>query len=130
MEHGENRQENDIGNLKISEDVISTIAGVATSEIKGVSGLSSHPSLNDKKRKVLIGKKSLNKSIRLEMKDGEATIDIFVNLYMGARIPETASEIQARVKDAVQNMTGISVSKVNVHIAGVVISQGEAGELA
>lgn len=61
------------------------------------------------------------------MKDGEAEIDIYVNIYLGAKITEVAPIIQSKVKDAVQNMTGITVSKVNVHISGVVIRQ-EADE--
>lgn len=70
-----------------------------------------------------MNKRGLGKAIRLDMKDGEAVIDIYVNIYMGAKIGEAASAIQQKVKDAVQNMTGITVSKVNVHISGVVIRQ-------
>jgi uncharacterized alkaline shock family protein YloU len=117
----------DAGSLKISEDVLATIAGMATSEIKGVAGLSLRPSSDLKG--FVFNKKGPGKAIRLEMKDGEATIDIFVNLYIGFKIPDVASEIQARVKEEMQNMTGITVSKVNVHITGVVIDQS-AGKRA
>lgn len=120
---------NNVGSLKISEDVIATIAGIATGEIKGVAGLSPRPGSSEGRVLGLLGKKSLNKSIHLEMRDGEAVIDVYVNLYLGAKIPDTAAEIQARVKDAVQTMTGIAVSKVNVHISGVIIQQDEAGEM-
>lgn len=120
---------NNIGSLKISEDVIATIAGVATSEIKGVAGLSPRPGSGSSGILGLIGKKAMNKSIHLEMRDSEAVIDIYVNLYLGTKIPDTAAEIQSRVKDAVQTMTGIAVSKINVHISGVVIQQDETGEI-
>lgn len=111
------------GSLKISEEVISTIAGMAASEINGVAGLSLRP--NPDLKGIFHSRhtqKNVSKAIRLEVKEGDATIDVFVNLYMGTKIPEVASEIQSRVKDAVQNMTGITVSKVNVHVAGVVFT--------
>lgn len=108
------------GNLKISEDVIAAIAGTATSEIKGVAGLSPRP-VTDVRG--LIPKKGIGKSIKLAIKDGEAVIDVFVDIKIGAKIPETAEQVQTKVKDAVQNMTGITVNKVNVHVSGLVLPQ-------
>lgn len=116
------RNYTETGSLKISEDVLATIAGMATSEIKGVAGLSSRP--NSDIKGFMSTKKGPGKAIRIEMKDGEAILDIYVNFYFGYKIPDVASEIQLRVKEAVQNMTGVTVSKVNVHITGVVIDQG------
>ncbi len=112
------------GSLKISEEVISTIAGMTAGEIKGVAGLSLRP--NSDFKSILKSNKNMNKAIRLEFKDGDAFIDVYVNLFMGYKIPDVASEIQVKVKDAVQNMTGLTVSKINVHVAGVVIDK-EAG---
>jgi len=109
------------GSLKISEEVISTIASMATAEIKGVAGLSPRP--NSDIRGILRSKKDVKKSIALETKDGEAVVDIYVNIYHGVRIPDVANEIQIRVKDALQNMTGITVSKVNVHITGLSLNK-------
>lgn len=110
----------DTGSLKISEDVLATIAGNATREIKGVAGLSLRPTSDSFS---LFHKKNTEKAIKLEIKDGEAAIDIFVSLYSGVKIPDTSELIQARVKETVQNMTGITVSKVNVHISGLVIAE-------
>jgi uncharacterized alkaline shock family protein YloU len=118
----------DVGNLKISEEVISTIAGAATEEIKGVSGLALRQPVTERRLLGAVSKKAPGKSIHLEMREGEAVLDIYVNLYLGAKIPDTASQIQTRVKDAVQNMTGITVSKVNVHITGIVIAHEEDSE--
>lgn len=98
----------DSGSLKISEEVLAAIAGNAAKEIKGVAGLSLRPipeSLG------FFHKKAADKAIKLEIKDGEAVIDIFVSLYNGVKIPDTAEQVQARVKETVQNMTGITVSK-------------------
>lgn len=113
------------GSLKISEEVISTIAGMTTRDIKGVAGLSLRPSITETKLHGLFSRNVIGRAVRLEMHEGEAVVDIFVNLYFGAKIPDVAAEIQQKVKDAVQSMTGIMVSKVNVHVAGVVISQQE-----
>jgi uncharacterized alkaline shock family protein YloU len=109
------------GSLKISEEVISTIASIATTEIKGVAGLSPRP--NSDIRGILRSKKGVKKGIGLETKDGEAIVDIYVSIYHGVRIPDVAGEIQVKVKDALQNMTGITVSKVNVHITGLSLNK-------
>lgn len=114
------------GSLKISEDVIATIASTAAADVKGVAGLSLHP-ISDMKG--FARHKQGHKAIRMEMHDGEAVLDLFVNLYIGSRIPDVAAELQSRVKDAVQNMTGITVSKVHVHVAGVVLA-GEGPDTA
>jgi uncharacterized alkaline shock family protein YloU len=107
------------GSLKISEEVLSTIAGLAASEVNGVSGLTSCP--NPDFKGFLRSKRGVAKAIRIDIKDGEATLDVYVSLYLGKRIPDVANEIQTRVKDAIQTMTGITVLKVNVHVAGVTI---------
>lgn len=110
----------DTGSLKISEDVLAAIAGNAAKEIKGVAGLSLRPMPDNLG---LFRKKSTEKAVKLEIKDGEAVIDIYVTLYNGVKIPDTSEQIQTRVKETVQNMTGITVSKVNVHISGLVIAE-------
>jgi uncharacterized alkaline shock family protein YloU len=122
MENSDYKQN---GNLKISEEVISTIAGLTTSEIKGVAGMLLRPVSSEIKFGFFNNKKSIGKAIHVEVRDGEVIINIFVNLYIGAKIPETATQIQLRVKEAVQNMTGLAVSKVNVHVSGIIIDQTE-----
>jgi uncharacterized alkaline shock family protein YloU len=122
MENSNYRQN---GNVKISEEVISTIAGLTTSEIKGVAGMLLRPVSSDFKFGFFGNKRSIGKAIHVEVCDGEVIINIFVNLYIGTKIPEIASEIQQRVKEAVQNMTGLTVARVNVHVSGIIIDQSE-----
>lgn len=110
----------DTGSLKISEDVLATVASNAAKEIKGVAGLSLRPNPD---KFGIFHKKSIGKAIKLDIKDGDATIDIYVNIFSGVKIPDMAEQVQARVKEAIQNMTGITVSKVNVHISGLVIAE-------
>ena len=65
-------------------------------------------------------KKQSAKPITIDLNDDIAAIDIHVNIKAGVNIPQTAEKIQSAVKEAVQNMTGIAVSRVNINIAGIV----------
>lgn len=110
-----------VGNLKISQEVLATIAHIATKEIDGVAGMAYAPAaLNLKK---LITKSQTDKSIDIDMNDDVAMIDVYVNLKYGAKIPTVSEKIQKSVKNAIQNMTGIVVSRVNVHVNGIVFEE-------
>lgn len=106
------------GSLKISQEVLATIANFAASEIDGVVSLANTytPIKN-------FLQKGISRPIQINLNDDVAVVDISVNLKYGANIPEVAETLQKAVKDAVQNMTGITVSKVNVHVAGIVFPQ-------
>ncbi|MDD2955224.1 MAG: Asp23/Gls24 family envelope stress response protein [Oscillospiraceae bacterium] len=104
-----------IGNLKISHEVIATIASFAAREIDGVASMAAAPG-NIKR---FIRHATTEKSIRIELTDDVAAIDVYVNLRYGAKIPVVSEQIQRSVKDAVQNMTGIVVAKVNVFVVGI-----------
>lgn len=109
--------ENGTEGIKISSDVIAVIAGVAVSEVKGVYGMSG--GFAGGISEVLKGKKNLAKGIKVDATDEKAKIDVNIIVEYGARIPDVAFEIQNRVKKAVENMTGLKVEEVNVHIQGV-----------
>ena len=109
--------ENGTEGIKISSDVIAVIAGVAVSEVKGVYGMSG--GFAGGISEVLKGKKNLAKGIKVEVNEGTAKIDVNIIVEYGTRIPDVAFEIQNRVKKAVENMTGLKVEEVNVHIQGV-----------
>ena len=110
-----------IGNLKISRDVIATIAKFATLEIEGVASLASFAT----NIKGWLLKKQTAKPNVIELSDDIAVIDIHVNIKSGINIPCVAQKIQIAVKEAVHNMTGIAVSRVNVDIAGIVFDEPE-----
>jgi uncharacterized alkaline shock family protein YloU len=103
--------------IEISTDVIAVIAGVAVSEVQGVSGMSG--GFAGGITEVLSGKKNLAKGIKVEKTDKNAKIDVNIIVEYGTRIPDIAFEIQNRVKKAVENMTGFNVEEVNVHVQGV-----------
>ncbi len=103
--------------LKISNDVIAVISGVAVSEVPGVYGMSG--GFAGGITEVLKGKKNLAKGIKVEATEKEVKIDVNIIVEYGTRIPDVAFEIQNRVKKAVENMTGLKVSEVNIHVQGV-----------
>ena len=103
--------------IQISSDVVAVIEGVAVSEVQGVSGMSG--GFAGGITEVLSGKKNLAKGIKVEIDEDKAKIDVNIIVEYGSRIPDVAFEIQNRVKKSVENMTGLKVEEVNVHVQGV-----------
>ena len=108
---------NEAEGIKISNDVVAVIAGVAVSEVSGVYGMSG--GFAGGISEVLKGKKNLAKGIKVESTEKTAKIDVNIIVEYGTRIPDVAFEIQNRVKKAVENMTGLKVTEVNVNVQGV-----------
>ena len=103
--------------IQISNDVIAVIAGVAVSEVQGVSSMAG--GFAGGISEVLSGKKNLSKGIKVDKEENKVKIDVNIIVEYGTRIPDIAFEIQNRVKTSVENMTGIKVEEVNVHVQGV-----------
>lgn len=103
--------------IKISNDVVAVIAGVAVSEVPGVAGMAG--GFAGGISEVFSGKKNLAKGIKVEVAGIQAKIDVNIIVEYGSRIPDVAFEIQNRVKKAVESMTGLNVEEVNVHVQGV-----------
>ena len=97
-------------NIKIADDVISVIAGVAVSEVPGVAQMSGG---------FAGGISEVLSGIKVDSGEKETKIDVNIIVEYGARIPDVAFEIQNKVKKAVESMTGLKVVEVNVHIQGV-----------
>ena len=109
--------------IKISDDVVAVIAGKAVSEVQGVSSMAG--GFAGGITEVLSGKKNLSKGIKVEVGDKDTKIDVNIIVEYGTRIPDVAFEIQNRVKKAVENMTGLKVLEVNVHVQGVCTTEDE-----
>ncbi|OPX86572.1 MAG: Alkaline shock protein 23 [Pelotomaculum sp. PtaB.Bin104] len=107
------------GSIRISDDVVKVIAGMAAIEVKGVAGMSGGIAGGITE---MLGKKNLAKGIKVEVGEKEAAIDIYVIIDYGFRIPDVAAEIQNRVKKAVERMTGLVVVEVNVNVQGIVFA--------
>lgn len=106
----------DYGEVKIVDDVIATIAGLAAIEVKGVAGMSGGFVGGIAE---MLGKKSLSKGVKVEVKEKIAVIDLYIIVEYGTKIPDVAWEIQEDVKKTVETMTGIAVNEVNIHVQGV-----------
>ena len=103
--------------IKISNDVVAVIAGVAVSEVRGVASMQG--GFAGGIGEVLSGKKNLAKGIKVDNEDGKVKIDVNIIVEYGTRIPDVAFEIQNRVKKSIESMTGLKVTEVNVHVQGV-----------
>ncbi len=110
------------GSCIISEDVIASIACTAAAEIPGVAGMAKNVSdLRD-----IITTNAASRSVHVLHTANETVLDVYVTFYQGAKIQETATKVQQAVKAAVQAMTGKPVTRVNVHIEGMVPEEKEA----
>ena len=118
-EINENKEVKDvIAETEVSvENTNIQIAGVAVAEVPGVAAMSG--GFAGGISEVLSGKKNLSKGIKVEAGEKETKIDVNIIVEFGVRIPDVAFEIQNRVKKAVENMTGLKVVEVNVHVQGV-----------
>ncbi len=113
--------ETQVNGINISDEVVSVIAGIAASEVKGVAGMSGGlvGGISE-----ILGKKNFSKGIKVDVGEKETSIEIYIIVEYGVRIPDVAWEIQNKVKQAVEDMTGLSVVKVNIHVQGVKVEKG------
>ncbi|MGO5029241.1 Asp23/Gls24 family envelope stress response protein [Candidatus Agathobaculum pullicola] len=118
--------ESDQGSIRISEDVVASIAALATSETAGVSGLYSTLTSD------IVGflsKKNLSKGVRIEIgEEGTVKIEIGFLALFGHNICEVAKQVQENVRSSVESMTGLKVTEVNVHVGGVTFTPAPAVE--
>ena len=117
------------GEVHIAEDVIATIASISATSVKGVAGMSS--GLTGGFAEAL-GKKSLSKGVKVEVKDKLITLHLNLIVDYGCKIPDISWKIQDRVKAMVENMTAMKVRQVNVHVQAVkfpeVLDENQAEE--
>ncbi len=106
----------DNGSVKISTDVVAIIAGVAATEIQGVTGMSGGITGGITE---MLGMKNLSKGVKVEMGEHDTAIDLFIIVDYGANITEVGKMVQENVKASVESMTGLNVVEVNVSIQGV-----------
>ena len=107
---------NEFGAIRIADEVVATVAGLAAAEVEGVASMSGGWSTDLVEK---LGRKSYGKGIKVEVIDEQTKIDIFIVVEFGFQIPDVAENVQKEVKMAVETMTGLSVTAVNVHIVGV-----------
>ncbi|OHW62990.1 alkaline shock protein 23 [Andreesenia angusta] len=110
----------DYGQIKISDEVVGTIAGIAAMEVSGVAGMSGGIAggIGD-----MLGRKNFSKGVKVQVGDVETSIDLYIIVEYGAKIPEVAWNIQEAVKREVEAMTGLDVAEVNINVQGVNIEK-------
>ena len=105
-----------LGNIRIADGVVASIAGIAAIEVDGVSKLTGNIS---KELVSKLGKKNLANGVKVEIVEGVVVADISVEIKYGSAIKKVSEEIQAKVKQAIETMTGLSVGVVNVVVSGI-----------
>lgn len=110
------RPDEEGGGVRVADDVVAVIAGIAATEVEGVAGMSGG-FVGDIGE--MLGKKNLSKGVKVEVGEREAAIDLYLVVEYGVRIPTVAEKVQENVKRAVENMTGLKVVEVNIHIQGI-----------
>lgn len=110
------------GLIRISDDVVATIAGLAALETPGIAAMSGGISEGLAKR---LSGKNVQKGVSVEVGQVEAAIDLRVIVNYGSKIQEVCRDLQVNVREAVENMTGLSVVEVNVKVEGVAFREEE-----
>lgn len=113
------------GSVKIANEVVAVIAGLAASEVDGVAGMAGGIAGGITE---LLGRRNLTKGVKVEVGEHEAAVDLYVVVKYGVKIPDVAYEVQQAVKRAIEIMTGLSVVEVNVHIQGVHFEEKDQAE--
>ena len=107
---------NALGTIRIADEVVSIIAGLAATEVEGVAGMRGGIAGGIAE---ILGRKNFSKGVKVEVGEKEAAIDLYIIVKYGVRIPDIALNVQEAVKAAIENMTGLSTVEVNVHVQGV-----------
>lgn len=106
----------DLGNVRIADEVIASIAGIAATDVNGVVGMSAGLIGGMAE---MMGKKNPSKGVKVQVGEREVAVDVYVIIEYGQRIPDVAMEVQEKVKEAIESATGLTVVEVNVHVQGV-----------
>ena len=116
---------NSLGAIRIADEVVSIIAGLAATEVDGVAGMSGGLVGGIAE---MLGRKNFAKGVKVEVGEKEAAVDLYIIVKYGVRIPDVALAVQENVKQAIETMTGLSVVEVNIHVQGVGVPEEEPKE--
>lgn len=118
-------KKNALGAVRIADEVVSIIAGLAATEVPGIDGMSGGVVGGIAE---MLGKKNFAKGVKVEVGEKEAAVDLFVIVKYGVRIPEVALAVQENVKRAIETMTGLTVVEVNIHVQGVGVPETDKAD--
>lgn len=108
------------GEIIISDEVIAVIAGLAAIEVDGVASMA-----GDIAKDLIgkLGKKATSKGVKVDVLENVAKVVVSLNIKYGYNVMEVSEKVQDKVKVAVENMTGLTVSDVNIRVAGVAVEE-------
>ena len=116
------KTEANLGEVKIADEVVASIAGLAALEVDGVASMASNAT---KELVSKLGVKSMSKGVKVDVLEGIVTATLTLNLKYGYNIKDTTAKVQEKVKSAIENMTGLEVADVNIRITGVEMPEEE-----
>lgn len=108
-----------LGEVKIADEVVAMIAGLAATEAEGVDSMAGNIT-NELVGK--LGMKNLNRGVKISVDDDHVSVELSLNMKYGYSIPDVSEKVQERVRTAIETMTGLTVLEVNIKIAGVSMS--------
>ena len=108
--------DNTLGEVKIADEVVAVIAGLATTETDGVASMAGDISGDIISR---LSMKKLVKGVKVEVIENHVIVDVAINVFYDTNIPSVSQKIQDKVKLAIENMTGLEVIEVNVKVIGI-----------
>lgn len=114
------QDDENLGTVKIADDVVAMIAALAATEVEGVAAMSGNMTNELLSR---VGVKSMAKGTRVEVLQKRVKVDLAITIEYGFNIPATCQRVQTKVKNAVENMTGLEVNDVNIRIAGINVAR-------
>jgi len=114
---------NEYGQIKIADDAIATIVSMATLEVDGVAGMNGGVTSNISE---MLGKKNMTKGVKLDIENNRITVEIYIIAFYGAILPILADEIQNKVKNALETMTGLEVVSININVQGLIFKDTTA----
>lgn len=113
-------REEKAGTVKIADDVVAMIAALAAMEVDGVAAMAGNLTNELLSR---VGVKGLSKGARVDVSGKKVKVELAITMEYGYNIPSTCQKVQARVKSAIENMTGLEVMDVNIRIAGINVTK-------
>ena len=109
--------DDNLGEVRIADEVVAVIAGIAATEVEGVVSMAGNIT---NELVGLLGMSRLSKGVKVEVNEDHVSVNLALNISCHYNIPDVSKAVQERVKNAIENMTGLTVLDVNVKIAGVV----------
>ena len=105
-----------LGDVKIADEVVAIIAGLAATEVEGVSSMAGNIT-NELISK--LGMKKLSRGVKVDVLEGVVTVSLALNLKYNYSIVDVTAKVKEKVKSAIENMTGLEVADINIRVAGV-----------